>query len=234
MAHFLLDVNETLSDMTPVGATMRRHGANEEMARSWFAAVLRDGFALSLHGRAPAFLDLARQQLHTCLGRVEDLDAPVEEVADDVLAVLGGLEVHPDVVPGIVALTGAGHLVSALSNGSREATRGLLGRAGILDRFAHVLSVEDRAVWKPHPEAYAAAVAQVGVLPADLTMVAVHPWDLDGAARAGLRTVWVDRTGTPWPGAFRTPGHRARGITGLVEVPGPPMAPRRSRRRASR
>lgn len=221
MAHFLLDVNETLSDLAPVGDAVRRHGAPEELARSWFAAVLRDGFALSLQGRAPAFLDLARQQLVASLTRVDGLDAPVDEVADEVLEVLGRLDVHPDVVPGIQAATDRGHLVSALSNGSRAATHGLLSRAGVVDRLTHVLSVEDGDVWKPHPSAYAAAAQRLGTAPGDLTMVAVHPWDLDGAAGAGLRTVWVDRTGSPWPDAFRAPDHRVAGLTGLVGVVGP-------------
>jgi len=31
-------------------------------------------------------------------------------------------------------------------------------------------------------------------------LVAVHPWDIDGAARAGLQTAWIDRSGTaPYP-----------------------------------
>jgi 2-haloacid dehalogenase len=38
-------------------------------------------------------------------------------------------------------------------------------------------------------------------------MVAVHPWDIDGAARAGLRTAWLDRTGAGYP-AHLTPPDR--------------------------
>jgi len=33
-------------------------------------------------------------------------------------------------------------------------------------------------------------------------------WDLDGAARAGLRTAWVDRTGAPYPAYCRPPDYR--------------------------
>ena len=36
----------------------------------------------------------------------------------------------------------------------------------------------------------------------DAKLVAVYPWDLDGAARAGLASVWINRTGGPYPEYF--------------------------------
>lgn len=146
MAHYLLDVNETLSDLSPIRAILHHHGAPAELGHTWFASVLRDGFALSMQGRAPAFLDLARQCLSTSLSRTQDLDTPLFDVVDDVLETLSRLEVHPDVVPGILALTDAGHVVSAFSNGSASSTQDLLGRAGVLDRLTNVLSVEGTGV----------------------------------------------------------------------------------------
>ncbi len=53
-------------------------------------------------------------------------------------------------------------------------------------------------------------------VPADLVLVAVHPWDIDGAARAGWRTAYLDRTGTPWPAVFRRPDHHVRSLTELA------------------
>ena len=47
-------------------------------------------------------------------------------------------------------------------------------------------------------------------------MVAVHPWDLHGAARAGLATAWLDRTGAPWPEVFTPPTHTAADLPALA------------------
>ena len=33
-------------------------------------------------------------------------------------------------------------------------------------------------------------------------LVAVHPWDIDGAARAGLRIGWLNRRGACYPAYF--------------------------------
>ena len=38
-----------------------------------------------------------------------------------------------------------------------------------------------------------------------MALAAVHPWDVDGAKRAGLAGVWVDRRRTPYPTAFLAP-----------------------------
>jgi 2-haloacid dehalogenase len=218
VAHFVLDVNETLSDMAPLGDALSRHGAPAELARTWFASVLRDGFALSLQARAPAFLDLAAEELRTCLEGAVELDAPVDDVVEEVLSVLGELSVQADVPAGLRSAVAAGHRASAFSNGSAAATRGLLARAGLTDLVPEVLSVEDGRVWKPHPDSYAAAARQLATPPDALTMVAVHPWDLDGAGRAGFRTVWVDREGATWPASFRRPDHRVGSFADLVGI----------------
>ncbi|WP_083665188.1 hypothetical protein [Kocuria sp. CNJ-770] len=47
-------------------------------------------------------------------------------------------------------------------------------------------------------------------------MIAASPWDLHGAARAGMRTAWTDRHGAPWPGYARTPDLRVSGVRELA------------------
>ena len=66
-----------------------------------------------------------------------------------------------------------------------------------------LLSVDDAGIWKPHPDAYAYAVRTMGVEPADAMLVAAHPWDIDGAARAGLATAYVNREARPYPRHFQ-------------------------------
>ena len=48
---------------------------------------------------------------------------------------------------------------------------------------------------------YQSAAGLLGVEPADLMMVAAHPWDLDGARGAGLRTALVERPLEHGPGS---------------------------------
>lgn len=48
----VFDVNETLSDLSPLSARFADLGVPESMARLWFTAVLRDGLALAATGTA--------------------------------------------------------------------------------------------------------------------------------------------------------------------------------------
>jgi 2-haloacid dehalogenase len=48
-----------------------------------------------------------------------------------------------------------------------------------------------------------------------MLLVAVHPWDIHGAARAGLRTAWINRTGARYPSYFRAPDITVAALTEL-------------------
>ncbi len=51
--------------------------------------------------------------------------------------------------------------------------------------------------------------------PGDAMLVAVHPWDVAGAARAGLASCWIDRSGATYPSCFRRPDLVATGLDDL-------------------
>lgn len=48
-------------------------------------------------------------------------------------------------------------------------------------------------------------------------LVAVHPWDIHGAA-AGLRTAWINRTGATYPSYFRAAEIEAKDLVDLAEI----------------
>jgi 2-haloacid dehalogenase len=213
----VFDVNETLSDLSPLGARFVEVGASASAAPLWFASVLRDGFALTVAGDNPPFAGVARELLLSHLSEAQ-LNRSVEEAAQHVMAGFAALELHADVTSGIELLHEAGYRMVTLSNGAASVADRLLTAAHVRDRFERLLSVEDAGAWKPSPLPYAYAAAQCGVAPTDMVLVAVHPWDVDGAARAGLQTAWVNRSGGPFPAMFREPTHVVAGIDELVEL----------------
>ncbi|MFE1587032.1 hypothetical protein ACFW6Q_15230 [Streptomyces sp. NPDC058737] len=44
----------------------------------------------------------------------------------------------------------------------------------------------------------------------------MHPWDIDGAARAGLGTAWLRRTPVPYPSAPRPADRTADSMPDLA------------------
>jgi len=212
----LFDVNETLSDMSPMAGRFEDVGAPGHLAKTWFAGLLRDGFALTVAGVAEPFARIGEEALRTHLESYR-LTSSLE---DSVAHIMGGfreLRVHDDVPEGIRALSDLGMRLVTLSNGSASVAQRLLEKAGLRDHFEQLLSVEDVAIWKPAVAAYAYALDKCGVEPMDARLVAVHPWDTDGAARAGLCSAWINRAGAPYPGYFRSPDLEATSLVDLAE-----------------
>ncbi|PPK92092.1 2-haloacid dehalogenase [Kineococcus xinjiangensis] len=212
----VFDVNETLSDMAPMAGRFADVGAPGHLATTWFASLLRDGFALAAAGTAVPFAVIGESVLRGVLHGV-DLGVGVDEAVEHVMSGFQQLSVHPDVPEGVRALRAQGLRLVTLTNGSTSITEGLLERAGLRDEFEHLLSVESAGTWKPTLRAYEYAAATCGVTPAECMLVAVHPWDIDGAERAGMSTAWIDRNGAPYPAHMRHADVVADGLTGLAE-----------------
>jgi 2-haloacid dehalogenase len=212
----VFDVNETLSDMSPMARRFTDVGAPAHLAKLWFAALLRDGFALTAADASRAFADLGKDALRTVLQDV-DLDRQVDEAVGHIMDGFAELPVHADVPDGIRALRAAGRRLVTLTNGSIQVSERLVDRAGIREHFEALLSVEDAGAWKPARVAYEYAARACGTDPTAMLLVAVHPWDIDGAGRAGLMTAWINRGGALYPESFAPPSLHATGLTDLAE-----------------
>lgn len=227
----LLDVNETLSDTSALGAVLAGLGAPEHLGPTWFASVLRDGFALTVAGAPAPFAAVAAAAARSLLA-ARLAPSALDEAVERLVGALGTLPLHPDVAPGLAALAGAGVRLVALTNGSADVASGLLEQGGVREHLEDVLSVQGfgDGAWKPAASTYTGACSVLGVDAGAAVLVAVHPWDVDGAARAGLRTAWVDRSSSAtWPAVFTPPGLTVGGIDGLADaLAGRGVSPRRA------
>ena len=214
----VLDVNETLSDLSGLDGAFAAAGLEPGEREAWFAGVLRDGFALSAVGQNPGFAEVASEALRLRL--VARGAADPEAGAAEVMEAFTRLDVHADVAPGLRALHAAGTRLVTLSNGSASVADALLERAGLADVVEQTLSVADGPGWKPLAGAYTRALDVCGVAAGEAMLVAVHPWDLDGAARAGLRTGWVRRGAAGWPAYALAPEVEADDLVGLADLLG--------------
>jgi 2-haloacid dehalogenase len=214
----LLDVNETLSDLAVLGERFEQVGAPAHLLPTWFASTLRDGMALAASDDYADFRDVAHAVLRPLLAGVPQLSAPPEQAAEHIIAGIGALPVHPDVPPGIRALNEAGVRVATLTNGGAAIAKGLLERSGLDGLVERYLTVADVRRWKPAPEPYRHACRALAVAESDAVLIAVHPWDIHGAKRAGLRAGWLDRQGLAYPQVFEPPDAAASDFPALVRA----------------
>ncbi|MDQ0583677.1 HAD family hydrolase [Streptomyces rishiriensis] len=121
----------------------------------------------------------------------------------------------PDVLPVLDALA-ASHRHAVLSNSSIYVQDHKLRVLGVHDRFEAILCAAELGVSKPDAGAFLAACEALSLAPHQVAYVGDHPEiDGQGAAEAGLLSVWIDRCGTA---TVELPSGRHR-IVSLAELP---------------
>jgi 2-haloacid dehalogenase len=210
MQGVVFDVNETLFSLDRLREAFADIDLDVDLVPLWFAGVLRDGFALTTFGCFEPFTAVAAETLRGLDARVDD------RAVTTVLAAFRELTPHPDAEPALFTLHAAGIPTATLSNGSAEGVQVLLDRAGLSRYVTRNLSVEAVHRWKPAPQPYLYAAAELGVEPHRLALVAAHPWDCAGAAAAGLMAGWARRTHPHWPAVFPAPDVTGADLAAVV------------------
>ena len=130
------------------------------------------------------------------------------------------LELHPDVANGIDRLHEDGFRLVTLSNGAAVGGRRLL-TSGQRPRPVRAAAVRRgrRRVEAVGPAPTSTPRRCATSKPEELMLVAVHPWDVDGARRAGLQTAWVNRSGCRLPrDRSCAPTYTVSGVEELAEL----------------
>jgi 2-haloacid dehalogenase len=204
------DVNETLFSLQRIGVAFGAAGVDPAMVPLWFARLLRDGFALAAMGQHQPFAALAAEGLRALAPGLDD------RAVDIMLGAFRELDPHPDVEPALRMLREAGVPAVTLTNGGAEAVAAMLDRAGLSSYVRRCFSVDEVRRWKPAPEPYRWVAGQLDLQPAQLALVACHPWDCAGARAAGLVAGWVNRAGASWPAVFERPQVTGADLTTVV------------------
>ena len=80
-----------------------------------------------------------------------------------------------------------------------------------------MISVEAVGIFKPSPRVYALATERLRVASGELGFVSSNSWDVAGAASAGLRALWIQRSAAEPPEEL---GFRAeRVVHALTDLP---------------
>lgn len=123
---------------------------------------------------------------------------------------------YPEVV-GVLEELRATTRLAVVTNGMEEHQRTKLETAGLTDLFDVVVSSSVAGVSKPDPRIFQVALERVGGRAADTVMVGDNPTrDVAGAQRAGIRGIWLDRTGGDDHGVV--PDARVTDLGGLAAL----------------
>jgi 2-haloacid dehalogenase len=175
----------------------RRLGRRKRIKADWaaFADAWRAGYRPAMDRVRRGELgwtkidDLHRMILDDLIPKF-GLTALTEPERDDLNRAWHRLSPWRDSVGGLKRLKRR-YVLATMSNGNVALLVNMAKRAGL--PWDTVLSAEIAGHYKPDREAYLCVPRLLGIDPGEVLMVAAHKDDLDGAARAGLRTAFVAR-----------------------------------------
>ncbi len=137
----------------------------------------------------------------------------VEEAFDEFIRARNEVELYPDVLPGLERLRGRFRLFTA-SNGNAD-----LNRIGLAHFFERTVNAREVGALKPAPAMFHRAIEGTDLAPREVAYIGDDPaLDVEGARRAGMRAIWLDRLQSAWPVGIDPPSHRVSTLTELVEL----------------
>lgn len=103
--------------------------------------------------------------------------------------------------------------IAAVTNGNAD-----LGTIGIAPLFRFQLGAREFGAGKPDPGIFLETCRRLDTPPDEVLHVGDHPvMDVFGAARAGLRTCWIDRGEHTWPQDLASPDLHFKTLAGLAD-----------------
>ena len=185
----LLDLNGAIA---AVSAGLGDRAA--DLLRVWRRKQLEYTWLRSLMGRHADFAQVTREALEYACAAI-GADATGLQAA--MLDAFFHLPAYPDAEPLLRTIRARGLRTAVLSNGTPAMLEAGLQSTGLGPLLDAVLSVEDVGIYKPSPAVYQHASAALGITPEALVFVSANAWDIAGASSAGLRAIWINRTGAP-------------------------------------
>jgi 2-haloacid dehalogenase len=196
------DVYGTLIDTAGVTAALLPLAGEQapEFAHRWRDKQLEYSFRRGLMGTYASFADCTRQALAHTADSLGIALTPAQQRG--LMEEYRRLPAFTDAASCLRRLSASGHRLFAFSNGQASAVRELLQRAGLLQQFLDIVSVEEVGSFKPDPAVYRRFLQRTESTPEAAWLVSANPFDVIGAAVLGLRTAWVRRSGAqpfdPW------------------------------------
>src|SRR5688500_19012295 len=201
MTPVFFDLDDTLLDdigaqavyLAQLQAAWRAHLPHPDAAAfctAWRAA-LDHHFERHLRGEL-SFVEQRRQRIRDVFQAPLSDDDCDARTRGFLAAYEANWRLFDDVIPALDAL--AHRPLGVITNGLEPQQRDKLARTGVVDRFRVIVTSDATRLPKPDPRIFHHAAAAIGARPGQCVHVG-DDWkrDVEGAAAAGFRAIWLDR-----------------------------------------
>lgn len=173
---------------------------------------LRDRIAEQYPELAHDFTRQRKLSLEEALRSAGDDVSHVEDAFAAFYTERNSIEFYPDAMVALDRLA-ARWPIAALTNGNAD-----LQRIGIADRFTVFVTAREAGHCKPDAPIFHATCARLGLAPHEVLHVGDDPLlDVVGAARAGMRTCWINRRDAKWPVELPPPDLQFTALDALAD-----------------
>ncbi len=216
------DLDDTLWECAPVikraeaslldyiKSRCRRIHADYDMERFTLKKV--DFMKANSHLRG----DVSRMKLALLTEILSDCDKHcdiAEEAFDHFYRVRSDVTFYPDALGSLNSLSNKFPL-AALTNGNAD-----LFQIGVTHLFQKIICASLEEPAKPHPYMFEQTCQAFNIKPDQLLHVGDNPeTDVEGARRAGVRTVWVNRTNDTWPAKYAPADYEVKDLNQLLAM----------------
>ena len=213
----VFDLYGTLYDVHSVAARCESYypQRGREISVLWRQKQLEYTWLRSLMGQYANFEKATEDALvYTCRHLKLELDAARQVVlCDEYLRI----QPFPEVPAALRQLKALGLPLAILSNGSIRSIDTVVRNSGLQDEFAHLISVDEVQVFKPHARVYELAERKLGLPRSEILFVSSNAWDVTGARYFGYPVCWVHRGGGTFDEIGQLPDHI---VIGVDAIPG--------------
>lgn len=211
----VFDVNETLLSLEVLDPHFQRVFGDSAVRQQWFNQLIQSALVATLTNAYAPF--------GTLDGTALDMIAAQQSInlsQEDRQTIVGAMQTllpQPEVAASLGQLRDAGLRLAALTNSTAQVAQAQLAHAGLTDYFEQILSVDSVQRFKPAPEAYRMAAAQMSVPVEQVRLIAAHAWDVAGALQAGCAAAFIARAGKVLDPFFPAPDITGNDLSEVAE-----------------
>ena len=213
--YYAFDAYGTLFDVHSAASKFAGEiGPNwERLSQVWRAKHLEYTWIWAGTGRHTTFWKLAGDSLDYAIASVGSVPAGVRE---NLMEAYRTLDAYPEVAGMLAQLKARGSKLAILTNGDADMIEAAVRSAGLGGVFDHLITVHEAGVFKPHRPVYDLVSKHFGVPLSSVSFQSSNRWDVTAGKVAGMRGVWVNRTGAPPEYPDTPPDLEVRDLGALV------------------
>lgn len=219
-SHYAFDAYGTLFD---VHSAASKHAAQigpewERLSQIWRTKHLEYTWIWAGTGRHTTFWKLAGESLDYAIASVFPWSGLPTGVREKLLASYRTLDAYGEVAGVLTRLKASGARLAILTNGDPDMIADAVRAARLDGFFDHLITVHEIGVFKPHKPVYDLVAKRFGVPLAEVSFQSSNRWDVTAGKVAGMRAVWVNRSGAPPEYPDTPPDLEIRDLAGLIEA----------------